>query len=624
MSSMRRFLFTCLLVIVSSLVFAQQTPDEQLAIQYYKDAEYEKAAELFDKIPLTKRNSYIYYYHFQTLSELRDFDKLEKLVKKQSKLFPEQQRYKVDLGYVYELSNQPGKAEKEYQSALKDVVAKDYNIRDLYSAFLAKGKREYALSTLIKGRFLLNDNKIYSKEIAGIYNQLGRTDKLFEEALALIQDNEAKYLPQAEEIIQNALADDENQQKYLTIKTMLQKNMQKYPENDCYTLLLTWVYQVNKDFPEALILAKALDKKNNEDGSRLVQLAVSAEQNRNYDVAIEALEYVVAKGKDGDQYDNAINRLLNIKYQKISTTYPVNMTEVVNLDKEYKNYVAEKGLASCSTDLILKYSSLLAFYQNKADEATLLLEEAIKNASREAKQMNEYKVQLADILLYTNNIWDATLLYSQVDKDMPNDEIGQSAKFKNAKLSFYIGEFAWAKSQLDVLRAATSKLIANDAMYFSLLISDNEEEDEEEEDGEEEDTLLFSGQKVNIPLQYYAKADYLLFQNKVDEAYTMFDSVITLSPFGTLVDDALYQKALILIKKKDYLTAEQLLRKIEESHYTELLADDALFKLGDLYEYYIHDPNKAMDCYRKLMRDFPSSLYVNDARSRYRALRGDN
>ena len=197
---MRRFLFTCLLFIVSSLVFAQQTPDEQLAIQYYKDAEYEKAAELFDKIPLTKRNTYIYYYHFQTLSELHDYDKLEKLVKKQCKLFPEQQRYKVDLGFVYELSNQPGKAEKEYQSALKDVAAKDYNIRDLYSAFLAKGKREYALNTLLKGRILLNNNKIYAKEITGIYNQLGRSDKLFEEAIALIQDNDAQYLPQSEEI----------------------------------------------------------------------------------------------------------------------------------------------------------------------------------------------------------------------------------------------------------------------------------------------------------------------------------------------------------------------------------------------------------------------------------------
>lgn len=621
---MRRLLFVFLLTILSSLVFAQQTPDEQLAIQYYKDAEYEKAAELFDKIQLTKRNSYIYYYHFQTLYELHDLDKLEKLVKKQSKLFPEQQRYKIDLGFVYEMSNQPGKAEKEYQEALKNLVAKDYNIKDLYNAFLSKGKREYALNTLLKGRILMGDNKLYAKEITGIYSQLGRTDKLFEEALALVEDNEAKYLPQSEEIIQNALADDENQQKYLNIKTLLQKNMEKHPENDCYTLLLTWVYEVNKDFPEALVLAKALDKKNKEDGIRLVQLAVSAQQNRNYDIAIEALDYVLAKGSDSPQYDNAFNQLLNVKYQKISSTFPVNMQEVTNLEKEYHKFVEEKGLASCSSDVILKYSSILAFYLNKTDEASKLLEDAIKTSSRDQKQMNEYKVQLADILLYMNNVWDATLLYSQVDKDMPNDEIGQSAKFKNAKLSFYIGEFAWAKSQLDVLRAATSKLIANDAMYFSLLISDNEEENEDEEGGEEEDTLLFAGTITNIPLQYYAKADYLLFQNKLEEAYTMFDSVILLSPFGSLVDDALYQKALILIKKKDFLTAEQLLRKIEDSHYTELLADDALFKLGDLYEYHIHDPNKAMDCYRKLMKDFPSSLYVNEARTRFRNLRGDN
>lgn len=623
MGSIRNFVFTCLLLAVCSLVLAQQTPDEQLAIQYYKDGEYIKANELFEKITLTKRNSYIYYYHFQTLQELHDMDKLEKLVKKQCKLFPDQQRYKIDLGFVYELSNQPGKAEKEYQGALKDLVAKDYNIKDLYNAFLSKGKREYALNTLLKGRILLNDKKLYAKEITAIYSQLGRSDKLFEEALALIEDNEAKYLPQAEEIIQNALADDENKQKYMTIKTMLQKNMQKYPENDCYTLLLTWVYQVNKDFPEALILAKALDKKNQEDGSRLVQLATSAHYARNYDIAIEALNYVIEKGSESPQYDNAVTKLLDIKYQKISNTFPVKTQELTALEADYRKFVNDKGLGACSSSLVLQYASLLAFYLDKPSEASALLEDAIKSTGRDSKQINEYKIKLADILLYMNNVWDATLLYSQVDKDMPNDEIGQTAKFKNAKLSFYIGEFAWAKSQLDVLRAATSKLIANDAMYFSLLISDNEEENEDDDEGEEEDTLLFSGQTTNIPLQYYAKADFLLFQNKIEEAYNTFDSVKMMSPFGTLVDDALYQQALILIKKKDFLTAEQMLRKIEEAHYTELLADDALFKLGDLYEYYLHDDNKAMEYYRKLMRDFPSSLYITEARNRFRTLRGN-
>ena len=83
MISMRRFLLTCLLFCLSLLVFAQQTPEEQLAIQYYRDGEYEKASELFEKIPLTKKNSYLYYYNFQTLYELHDLDKLEKLAKKQ-------------------------------------------------------------------------------------------------------------------------------------------------------------------------------------------------------------------------------------------------------------------------------------------------------------------------------------------------------------------------------------------------------------------------------------------------------------------------------------------------------------------------------------------------------------
>lgn len=618
---MRRFLLSILTVLFSIVVFAQQNPDEQLAIQYYKDAEYEKAKELLEKIPLTKRNSYLYYYHFQTLLNLRELDELEKLAKKQIKLFPEQQRYVIDLGYVYEISNQVGKAEKEYQSALKNLVAKDYQIRELYGAFISKAKREYAIETLLKGRKLLNNNKLYSKELASIYKQLGLSDKMFEEALALVQDDDETFLPQAEEIIQNALADDDNKQLYLSIKTMLQKSMQKYPDNQCYMNLLYWVFQVNKDYPEALMLAKAIDRKNKEDGSRLIQLADLAQQSRNYEIAIEALNYVIGKGKSCEQFNLATINLLNIKYLKVTNTFPIKASELMALEADYSHFLAENGITASSSEFISQYASLLAFFLNKPDKALELLEQGIQNAGRDTRKANEFKIQMADIQLYMNNVWDATLLYSQVDKDMPNDTIGQSAKFKNAKLSFYIGEFTWAKSQLDVLRAATSKFIANDAMYFSLLISDNEEENE---DGEEEDTLLFVDQNTNIPLKYYAKADFLLFQNKIEEAYTTFDSVILLAPFGTLVDDANYQKALILIKKKEYLAAEKLLSSIVETHSTELLADDALFKLGDLYEFYIHDSNKAMDCYRQLMRDFPSSLFTQEARARFRTLRGDN
>ena len=168
-----------------------------------------------------------------------------------------------------------------------------------------------------------------------------------------------------------------------------------------------------------------------------------------------------------------------------------------------------------------------------------------------------------------------------------------------------------------MLRAATSKLIANDAMYFSLLITDNEEETDE-------DIGLFADtNQTNQPLRYYAKADFLIFQNKDDEADRMLDSVLMVSPYGKLADDVYYQKAKLAIKRKDYLGAEQLLGKIVSNYSYDLLADDATYLMAQLYDYYLKDTAKAMELYQKMLKEHPDSLYTNDSRKRYRELRGD-
>jgi tetratricopeptide (TPR) repeat protein len=217
-----------------------------------------------------------------------------------------------------------------------------------------------------------------------------------------------------------------------------------------------------------------------------------------------------------------------------------------------------------------------------------------------------------------------------VEKDFPNDTIGHLAKFKNAKLSFYIGEFGWAKSQLDVLRAATSKLIANDAMYLYLLIADNEEDiDDEDEDDEmdAEDTtynFLFQDENRNIPLKLFAKADFLIFKNQNDQAVAVLDSILMIDPYGKLADDVYFQKAKLQIKKGDYLGAEKNLKVITEKYAYDLLADDAFFYLGELYQYHFKDIQSAMKYYQTLMRDYPGSIYVVEARKRYRELRGDD
>lgn len=601
---------------------AQQSQDEQLALQYYKDKEYDKAVELFEKIHAKKPDSYIYYYYYYSLLELERYSDAEKMLKKQTKAYPNVPRYKVDLGYVYERSGDNAKAEKIYQDCLKNLQAKETAVNELNNAFMSRGKYEYAAETILKGRKLLDNEQFLSKNLISIYKMLHLDDKIIDEIISLVKTDNEKYQNDVQTAIQDLLLEDEDNSQYMSIRTALQKFSQKYPNNILCVKELYWISQLHKDYEEALVLAKSLDKRLKMEGIFTYELATVAAENHDYNTAIEALNYIIKKGEETHNYVQAKMKILDVKYLQLIETSPVKMVDAVNLEQDFRKALEENGIHSGTMDWIRKYAHLLAFYTNKPQEAMDVLNQAMA-ATRDNKEKNQYKIDLADVQLYTGEVWDASLNYSQVDKDMPNDVLGNEAKYKNAKLSFYIGEFAWAKSQLDVLAAATTKLIANDAIYTSMLISDNLEPGE---DGDESDTTmnLFSNSEGNLALKMYAKAEFLIFQNKDDEALKALDSVMILSPFGTLVDDALYQKALILIKQKNYLEAEKLLKRIVEDYSDQLLADDAVFKLAELYEYYLKDIAKAMEYYQKILKDYSDSLYVVQARARYRALRGDN
>lgn len=618
---MKRLLVILLLLVsCGGPLLAQQSQEEQLAMQYYKDKEYDKAVELFEKIHAKKPDSYIYYYYYHALLELERYDDAEKMLKKQVKAYPNVQRYKVDQGYVYERAGDNAKAEKIYQECLKNMPAKESAVSELNNAFMSRGKYEYAAETILKGRKLLNNEQYLSKNLINIYKYLHQNDKIIDEIIALVKTDNEKYEKDVQAAIQDLLVEDDDDQLYMSIRTALQKFSQKYPSNILCIKELYWISQLHKDFEEALVLAKALDKRLKMEGIFTYELAKVAAENHDYATAIEALNYIIKKGEETHNYVQAKMKILDVKYMQLIETSPVKMVDAMNLEQDFRKSLEENGIHSGTMDWIRKYAHLLAFYVNKPQEAMDVLNQAMA-ATRDPKEKNQYKIDLADVQLYTGEIWDASLNYSQVDKDMPNDVLGNEAKFKNAKLSFYIGEFSWAKSQLDVLAAATTKLIANDAIYSSMLISDNLEEEE----GDEDDTLgLFSNSEGNLALKMYAKAEFLIFQNKDDEALKALDSVMILSPFGTLVDDALYQKALILIKQKNYFEAEKLLKRVVEDFGDQLLADDAVFQLAELYEYYLKDIPKAMEYYQKILKDYSDSLYVVQARNRYRALRGDN
>jgi TolA-binding protein len=223
-----------------------------------------------------------------------------------------------------------------------------------------------------------------------------------------------------------------------------------------------------------------------------------------------------------------------------------------------------------------------------------------------ADVVDEAKTTLGDLYLLKGEPWEATLLYSQVEKSHPEAPLGYEAKLRNARLSYFAGDFKLAQSHLDILKEATTREIANDAMQLSLLIQENTAED-----------------TLGTGLKAYAAVEELVFQNKLAEAKTSLDNLLRTYPGHALTDDALYLKAQLQRRTGDPAGATATLKLLTDNPKYDVLSDDALFLLARIQEEDVKDKAQAQTLYQQLLTKYPGSIYVAEARKRFRRLRGD-
>jgi len=582
----------------------KQKDDEKLAAEYLKNKDFEKAIVLYEKLYNDKGTHFYYTYYLYCLIELQDYKTALKVIRKQFKQDPKQLRYLVDEGFIYTLSGEQDKARKIFDEALQSIQPDANQIRDLANAYNYRGQTDYAILTYENGRKMVPEYP-FNLELAQIYNQLGNNQQMVKEYLDLL-DFDLSKMDMVKGRLQTALDDDPEGQKNEVLRTELLKRVQKYPDRTYFSEMLIWHSVQQKDFSLALIQAKSLDRRFQENGLRIYELAQLCMSNEAYEEAVDAFDYLIAKGPFSQFYLDGRIGLLNARYLKVTNRFDYTKKDLDDLENEYNKALNEFG-ENASTVPIMRYlARLQAFYLDKIDVAIELLNKAIEIPAVPATMKAECKLELADILLFSGNVWDATLLYSQVDYDFKNDPLGAQAKYKNAKLSYYIGEFGWAKAQLDILKAATSKLISNDAMDLSLLIGDNIDMD-----------------SSYTALSYYAKADLLAWRKKPDLALVTLDSVQMVALWHPLHDEVMYKKAEIMVKKGNYKQADSLYAKVTEMYPDDILADNALMKRAELYQFQFNDTKIAMELYEKLMLNYTGSLFVVDARKRFRELRGD-
>jgi len=586
------------------ILFAQTKMDKQLALNYYNLGEYDKAVVYYEKIYPTDKSYVVFEQYFTSLMGVKDYKAAEKLVKKQRKVTPDELRLAINEAKALEAQGKNEKAIKAYDDAISsiDKSTKGQNIRKLATGFKREGNLKYVLKTYEHANKYAATSSMYNREIALVYGQQGKTELMISKLIDIVE-TDGRYFTSVQSALSNAIDFNEEPKKVQMVKTELIKRSQKNPNKVVFNELLAWVYMLRKNFNGAFIQYKAIGKKEKDEGRGVQNLGVTCLNNEAYEVAIKCFDYVIALGANKPFYREAkVMRVSTLK-KKVISGGNFTQEELLDLKANYEESLDQIGRNAYSLSLIRELAQLEGYYLNNPSRGVVILEEAMKYPGLKNLQKAELKIELGDLMVIDDRIWDASLLFMQVEKDFKHDRVGHLGKFKAAQVFYYAGDFDWAQAQLDVLKASTSKLIANDAMELSMLITDN-----------------YNMDTTQVTMELFASAELLIKQHKYKEALASYDTISAMFTYHTLNDEILMKKYEIAMLQRDFTKAEGFLLEIEQKYAEDILADNAVYQLAELYDYKLGNKEKAVEYYKKIIFDYKGSLFGVEARKRYREL----
>jgi predicted Zn-dependent protease len=581
---------------------AQAQSEKEMAEEYYKKDDCPKALTYYTTLLKAGFDKGYLKNYTSCITKTKSWNEAEQFFKKQIK----SDAFNSAWYYIYwaALMNAQGKAQEAGKKNEQALSASGLRIdlkRDMAEEFRSSGQPEWAKNALMNGREVSKKNDLFQLELASVYRDLNEPEKMIDELLSY----GTRY--QNIEVVQNMLQDftkDEKEQALL--EKVLYDKIQKYPNEGFYNELLIWYQVQKKDFYKAFIQERALDKRFKHNGSRLYNLAMLALQNEDYGNAGSIFDHLVKEYPKGQLYPLSRRMAIFSREEQVKNTYPIKRAEVQKLLGQYQQLVDELGVSLKTIEALRNMATLNAFYLDDFEKAIQIMQMAIEAGKQEKVFVDKCKIDLGDIYLLHGEPWEASLLYSQVEKSQKDDFLGYEAKLRNAKLHYFKGDFALAKEVLDILKKATSREIANDANELGLLIMDN--------------TGLDSSETA---MKEYSNIELLLFQNKKYQAIDSLKYLYEKYQTHSLSDEILWLTAKTYIKLDSNQQAMNCLNLLYSKFGNDILGDDALFEMAKLNQEKLNNKNEAMKLYQELMEKYPGSIFIAESRKRFRILRGD-
>lgn len=593
---------TIMLSMMCTKVMAQEVQEIAIANEYYLRGEKEKAHEAYQTLAKNFLNTPLIYSNYIglmfNLGKYKEADAyLEKLIKRENKFL-----YRLDLGVLLVKSGEQQKANKYFAALFKANAADVYKMKSAADHLSTFSLLEYSTRALLQARETTDNPNLFALELANLYRLQGQKKEMVSEYLNYVSQAQGN-LPYVKNVLQLLLTKPD---ELKALEEVLYQRLQETKQPETYTDLLIWTNLQQKNFYGAFIQARAFDKRFKKEQSKTLEIGQIALNNQDYENAIRCFGFVTKEYANTENFLPAQLGIIKAQEAKVKKTFPVNRDSVKYLINEYNTFQQRYSNQPGADEAQISEAILYAYYLDQKDSASNLLTRLIKKTNASAQTIAQAIINLGDIYLLKGEPWESTLLYSQVEKTQHESPLGYEAKLRNAKLWYFNGDFKLAQEHLDILKQATSREIANDAMELSMRIKEN-----------------IAADSNGTALKEFASIELLVYQNKLDEALDNLQHFQSAKTSPQITDDVYWLEANLLMKHGKFDESIAQLQKIINEFGNDILADDAYFLQGDIYEHQLKNKDKAMEIYRDFLTKYPGSVYAAEARKRFRLLRGD-
>ena len=589
-----RFIILLLLIPFISI---SQNNDVQKAQSLFSKGDYEKAVQIYEKLPSNKLPRF-YSSYLYSLNALSKYKEAKKVAQKMYLRDKNNLRYLSDVIIFERKNDDKSQASKNLNILIKELKSNTSQVLTISNNFNRNEMYDFAIKVLDATE---NDNNRsnYLIQKAENYSSLLDYEKMITCLLDLLEYNASRELyvrNKFQKTIYNFGIKNENFNE--SLKKLLISYSNKNSKNPIYSDLLVWYFIQNKNYEMAYRQSVSMDLKFGDYDFTLLDIASLFQEEKKYMQANKVYNYIISKNKKDKLFYQAHAQKINLAF--VSD----NQQLIKEVRENYDNYELDFPLNKITVNFYSAYAKFQALHKNDYESSEKIFLKILNlDNIKDEVDVAEAKLNYSDILVYNGRIWEALIYYSQVEKKFKENPIGHQAKLKIAKVYYYNGDFEVAQAQLDVLKRSTSKLISNDAIDLSLLITDN-----------------LSLDTTDIVMRMYAKAEMLAYQRKYIEALSLYDSLINKYQFHSLVDEALFEKYKIYYELEDFDNCIFALNKILDYNLNDILADDATYSLAKIYDEKINDINLALLNYNIIIEKFQGSIYYDFSRKKIRSI----